>query len=70
MAHESLVTVHYIAILYRNSLLFRCENIFVQRKRTKIFYVNIILQQTFFRVGWFPATHKHFPNCPYILYTW
>ena len=48
---------------------FRCKNIFVQRKRTKIFYLNIILEQIFFHVGWLPTTHKHFPNCccPYIL---
>jgi len=31
---------------YRNSLYFRCKNIFVHRKRTKIFYANI---RKFFR---------------------
>ena len=34
-------------VVYRNLLLFHCENIFVQRKHTKIFYTNIILQRTF-----------------------
>ena len=60
--------------MYRNSLLFRCKNIFIQRKHTKIFYANIILQRKLFRVGWLlatpsMATHKYFPNrcCPYIL---
>ena len=33
---------------YRNSLNFRCENIFVRRKYTKIFYTNIILQRNIF----------------------
>ena len=28
---------------YCNSLFFRCKNIFVRRKCTKIFYANIIL---------------------------
>ena len=34
--------------IYCNSLFFRYKNIFVHRKRTKIFYTNIILQQKFF----------------------
>ena len=34
---------------YRNSLFFRCKNIFVQRKCTKFFYANIILQRKIFR---------------------
>ena len=54
---------------YRNLLYFCCKKNFVQRKCTKIFYTNIILQRGFFHVGWLPATHKHFPNycCPHVL---
>ena len=55
---------------YRNSLFVRCKNIFGRRKRTKIFYTNIILpNENFLRVGWLLAAHQHFPNCccPYIL---
>ena len=58
----------FLADNYCNLLLFRCKNIFVQRKSTKAFYANIILQRKFFCIGWLPATHKYFPNCccPYI----
>ena len=35
--------------VYRNSLFFRCKNISVERKCTKIFYANIVLQRNFFR---------------------
>ena len=33
---------------YRNSLLFCCENIFVPRKRTKIFYANKFYNENFY----------------------
>ena len=46
---------------YRNLLLFRYKNIFVQRKRMKIFYTNIILQQKLFCVGWLLLHTSTFP---------
>ena len=43
--------------------IFIVKKKFLQRKHTKIFYANIILQREFFHVGWLPTTHKHFSNC-------
>ena len=34
---------------YRNSLKFRCKNIFVRRKHTKLFYSKFLLQRIFSR---------------------
>ena len=59
--HDHLL--HPSSKIYRNSLFVRCKNIFGHRKRTKIFYTNIILQRKFLRVGWLLATHQYFPNC-------
>ena len=54
---------------YHNSLHFHCENIFLHRKHTKIFYTNKFYNCNFSDVGWLRATHQHFPNwcCPYSL---
>ena len=44
-------------LIYRNSLNFRCKNIFVRRKRTKLFYSKFLLQRIFFeRIFRTPST--------------
>ena len=61
-------TVHAPGMHYCNfntviRFFFRCKNIFVHRKRTKILYTNIILQRIFFDDGTPATTHQYFPSC-------
>ena len=67
--HNRIMLNFYLGLphVICNLLYFRCKNIFVRKKCTKIFYTNIILH--FSDVDWLRATHQHFPNCccPYIL---
>ena len=56
--------------VYRNSLFVRCKNIFERRKRTKIFYTNVILPNENFcaLVGsWLHTSASPNCCCPYIL---
>ena len=52
---------------YRNSLYFRCKNIIVHRKRTKIFYANI---RKFFRLHTTVTSTSRIAAAHISLYTW
>ena len=60
-------------VKYRNSLFVRCKNIFGRRKRTKIFYTNIILPNENFcaLVGsWLHTSTSPIAAAHISLYTW
>ena len=54
--------VYIVCLTYRNSLFFRCINIFVHRKCMKFFYVNIILQRKFLRHWFVPCYTQALPQ--------
>ena len=60
-AHHYLKLNNMVVLSNRNSLSFRCRNIFVQIKCQILHEYNFTPK--FSHVGWLPATHKHFPNC-------
>ena len=69
MSYHVKTTLCHDIMTYRNSLYFRCKNIFVHRKRTKIFCANNFYNKNFSNVGSIQRTHQYFSNCccPYIL---